>query len=291
MEQFELNVQMPKTAPVVWNYEALKAELTAALADYHNRIYTEDTVADAKTDRAKLNKLKKALSDERIERKKEFNKPFEAFEEQIKELCGIIDSVTSGIDTQLDTYEQKRIAEKKAEIKTMFDELSSQFDSLSFITLDKIYNPKWENKSVNNKAIALEITSKFEQAGKDLEIISKLPSYAFEATEVYKKTLDISKAIAEGENMARIAEAKKQAEIEAQRRTEEARIRAEEEARRRAEAEALLDKATDVTIAPAAEPEPVKVFVQRFECQLTLEQASALAQFCKDNGIRLIKID
>ena len=292
MEQFELNVQMPKTAPVVWNYDTLKEELTAALADYQNRIYTEDTVAEAKTDRAKLNKLKKALSDERIERKKEFNKPFEAFEEQIKELCGIIDSVTSGIDTQLDTYEQKRIAEKKAEIKTMFDELSSQFDSLSFITLDKIYNPKWENKSVNNKAIALEIASKFEQAGKDLEIISKLPSYAFEATEVYKKTLDISKAIAEGENMARIAEAKKQAEAEAQRRAEEARLRAEEEAYRKAkEAEALLDKATDVTISPTAEPEPVKVFVQRFECQLTIEQASALAQFCKDNGIRLIKID
>ena len=88
---------MPKTAPVVWNYDTLKEELTAALADYQNRIYTEDTVAEAKTDRAKLNKLKKALSDERIERKKEFNKPFEAFEEQIKELCGIIDSVTSGL--------------------------------------------------------------------------------------------------------------------------------------------------------------------------------------------------
>ena len=292
MEQFELNVQMPKTAPVVWNYETLKEELTAALADYQNRIYTEDTVAEAKTDRAKLNKLKKALSDERIERKKEFNKPFEAFEEQIKELCGIIDSVTSGIDTQLDTYEQKRITEKKAEIKTMFDELSSQFDSLSFITLDKIYNPKWENKSVNNKAIALEIASKFEQAGKDLEIISKLPSYAFEATEVYKKTLDISKAIAEGENMARIAEAKKQAEAEAQRRAEEARIRAEEEARRRAEAEALMSKATEVNLAPAAaEPTPVEpTYEFAFKVKITKSQAIELKDFCTAHGIELQRI-
>ena len=88
---FELKVQAPQNAPVIWNYDELKVNLTTALADYQNRVYTEDTIAEAKEDSAKLNKLKKAISDERISRKKEYMKPFETFEDQAKELCELID--------------------------------------------------------------------------------------------------------------------------------------------------------------------------------------------------------
>ena len=99
---FELKIQAPKNKPVVWNYEQLRADLTTALKDYESRVYTEDTIAEAKEDRAKLNKLKKAINDERIAREKEYMQPFNEFKSQAKELCEMIDTASSGIGEQLE---------------------------------------------------------------------------------------------------------------------------------------------------------------------------------------------
>ena len=53
---------------ITWNYDELKAELAEKVQKYETMVYTEDQVKDAKADRANLNKLKKALNDERIRR-------------------------------------------------------------------------------------------------------------------------------------------------------------------------------------------------------------------------------
>ena len=281
----ELKVNAPKPQPVVINYDELKAGLTTALADYKGKTYDESMLAEAKADTANLNKLKKALNDERIFRKKEFEAPFKVFEDQVKELCGMIDEATSGIKAQLDIYEQKRIEEKRTAIRELFSEIAAEYD-IDFITLEKIYNPKWENKTATDKTIATEITAVFEKAVKDLEIISKMPNFSFEAKEVYKRTLDLNQAIAEGKRMSDIAEAKKQAEIEAQRR-------AEEEAKHRAEAEALMDKATEVApevAEPTPEPVTEPTYEVAFKCKVTRSQAIALKDFCTKNGITLINI-
>lgn len=286
MANLELKIKAPQTQPVVFNYEELHTALEMKLADYKDRVYDETMIAEAKSDTANLNKLKKTLSDERISRKKDYMKPFEKFEEQIKELCGMIDEATSGIKAQLDEYEQKRVEEKRTAIRELFSEIAAEYDCLDFITLEKVYNQKWENKTATDKTIATEITAVFEKAVNDLEIISKMPNYSFEAKEAYKASLDLNKALAEGERMAQIAEAKKQAEIEAQRR-------AEEEAKRRAEAEALMSKASEVEVAPViAEPIPEAepTFEVAFKVRITKQQARELADFCTAHGITLHKI-
>ena len=246
---FELKVQAPKNKPVVFNYEELKGELTTALAEYESRVYTEDTISLAKEDRAKLNKLKKAISDERIARKKEYMKPFETFENQAKELCDLIDTASSSIASQIDAFDEKRIAEKHDHIQKIFDEVISNYD-LPFITLEKIYNDKWDNKSVTDKAIATEITDICEKAIKDLEVIAKMPNYSFEAAESYKESLDLNKALEEGEKIAEITSKKNQAT-------------ANDEGER---------------------------FEACFKCKLTVTQAKALKQFCDDNGIVLVRV-
>lgn len=294
MANLEVKIKAPQTQPVVWNFEELHTALEMKLADYKERVYDETMIAEAKSDTANLNKLKKALSDERISRKKDFMKPFETFEEQVKELCGMIDEATSGIKAQLDEYEQKRIEEKRTAIRELFSEIASEYDALDFITLDKIFNDKWLNKTTTDKAIATEITEAFEKATRDLEVIAQMPNFSFEAKEVYKRTLDLNQAIAEGKRMSDIAEAKKQAEIEAQRRAEEARLRAEEEARRKADEEKAASFGLTPKVAePTPEPAPVvteKVYDLTFKCSITMPQAISLKQFCDENGIKLIRI-
>ena len=61
-------VQMIISAPgeqplpaVAWNYEEVKAEVEASLAQYKDRAYTPETIGGAKADRAALNKLADVL--------------------------------------------------------------------------------------------------------------------------------------------------------------------------------------------------------------------------------------
>ena len=251
---FELKVQAPKNKPVIWNYQELRADLETALADYQSRVYTEDMLTEAKEDRAKLNKLKKAINDERIAREKEYMQPFNEFKAQAKELCDLIDTASSGISEQLDSFEEKRVAEKMETIRTTFNEVASLYP-INFIRLEMILNDKWLNKGTSDKAIAKEITEVFEKALKDLDVIRKMPKYAFEAEEAYKVCLDLNKALEEGE---------KNAEIEAKKRQETASTQYE-----------------------AVGEEKIEV---AFKCEITRTQAKALAEFCKDNGIRLIKL-
>lgn len=53
---------------IEFNYEQLKAELTEKVSLYETMVYTDDQIKQAKADKANLNKLKKALNDERIRR-------------------------------------------------------------------------------------------------------------------------------------------------------------------------------------------------------------------------------
>ena len=248
---FEIKIKVPTPQPVIFNYEELRADLTTALKDYENRVYTEDTIAEAKEDRAKLNKLKKAINDERIAREKEYMQPFNEFKAQAKELCDMIDTASSGIGEQLESFEQKRIDEKTSHIQSLFDDVASNYD-LPFITLDKIMSEKWLNKSTSDKAIVEEITERFEKAIKDLEVIRKMPSYSFEAEESYKTCLDLNKALEEGEKISEIQQKKNQ-EVKATADTEEK-------------------------------------FEAKFKCLLTIDQAKALKKFCIENGIKLEQI-
>ncbi len=248
---FELKVQAPQNKPVVWNYDELKENLTTALADYQNRIYTEDTIAEAKEDRAKLNKLKKAINDERIAREKEYMQPFAEFKAQAKELCDMIDTASSGIGEQLEGFEQKRVDEKKARIKSIFDEIISVYP-INFLTLDKIFDDSWLNKTTSEKTIAADIALKCEKIVNDLDIIKRLSKHPYEAEHAYKEFLDLNKALDEGERMAQV--------------------------------QAEKNKAVSESV------ETEKIIEVCFKAKVTRQQAQALKDFCTENKILLEQI-
>lgn len=90
-----------------FNYEELKAELISKVSFYETLVYTDDQIKDAKADKANLNKLKKALNDERIRKEKEYMQPFNVFKAQINEIIGIIDKPIAVIDEQVKAYDEK----------------------------------------------------------------------------------------------------------------------------------------------------------------------------------------
>ena len=265
-----------------FNYEELKAELTDKVKFYESLAYTDDQIKDAKADRATLNKLKKTLNDERIRREKEYMQPFNEFKAQVNEIIGIIDKPIAVIDKQVKEFEDQKKANKQNAIEELFATIGFQ----NFVTLEKIWDPKWLNASVSMKSIEEQMRARMYQIGDDVYTLSQLPEFGFEATEVFKQTLDINKAISEAKRMSEIAKAK--ADAEAKKKAAEESRKAEEERK----AKEIKEEQTVPHEQAVTPQEPVQSadstqerMVVRFEVLLTTEDAYALKEFFKSRSI------
>lgn len=202
-------------APMTFNYEELKQELLQKVSVYETMVYTEDQVKLAKADRASLNRLKKALNDERIRREKEYMEPFNQFKAQISEIISIIDKPVGLIDKQVKEYEEQQKQAKLQQIQDFFDKCN-----FHEIKLEQIMDPKWLNASVSMKSIQEAIEAKGEQIISDLAVVRDLPFYAFEAEQMYLHTLDLARAVSEAHRLQAMAEKKAAFEAEKAKKAE-----------------------------------------------------------------------
>lgn len=193
---------------IEWNHEEIKNEVAEKVKHYANLVYTDNQIKEAKSDRATLNKFVKALEDKRKEIKKQCLEPYEKFEAQMKEIIAIVNEPIAMIDNQVKEYEEVKKSEKLANIQAYFDEKNTY----DFLKLDEIMNHKWLNASVSMKSIQEAIDERLLVIAKDIATLSTLPEFGFEATEVYKTTLDVNKAISEAKRMSDIAKAKAEAQ-------------------------------------------------------------------------------
>lgn len=257
---------------ISWNYDEIKKEVAEKVSFYADLVYTDDQIKTAKEDRAKLRKFVDALETKRKEIKKQCLAPYEAFEAQMKEIVSIVNKPIMMIDGQVKEYEENKKAEKLEAIKEYFNSfpLIGGFESLKF---EQIFDPKWLNASVSMKSIEEAISNKLEQIVTDLATLAEMPQFSFEATEVYKDTLDISKAISEGRRLSEIQKKKE----EAQQRMNEAMSKVGEAAKTAAEG---LKKALDATRELQSEKQWVS-----FSALLSTEDAIALKEFFNGRNI------
>ena len=214
-------------------------------------------------------------------------KPFNQFKSQINELIAIVDKPIAVIDERIAAYNDEQKAQKKKAIEELFASIGFQ----SFVTLDKIQDPKWLNASVSMKSIEEQMRSRMYEIGDDVLTLHNLPEFGFEATEVYKQTLDINKAIKEAQRMAEITKAK--AEAEAKKKAAEESRKAEEERKaKEIKEEQRVIVQTEPHEQAVTPQEPVQSadstqerMVVRFEVLLTTEDAYALKEFFKSRSI------
>ena len=286
----ELNVKevvLPKK--IDWNYEELKAEITEKAKIYETMVYTDDQIKLAKSDKAKLNHLKKALNDERIAREREYMKPFNEFKTQINEIISIIDKPVSIIDKQVKEYDQIKKQEKANKCLELFEELNQDYNWLDY---NKISNPKWTNATFTLNKVQEEIEEKLKKIANDLNTLSSLEAFSFEAIEEYKISLDVGKAIAEGQRLVTIQKrkeeqerAKAEAEVRAQEekpKTEEIGFKTEE----KVENEDVKTK-NEINSQPDSQPDPEPINAQwvSFSAKLTIDQAKELKEFFDNRNI------
>ena len=276
----ELKVNEYKLPEAIsFNFEELKTQIAAKTEQYTKIVYTDDNIKAAKEDRADLNRLKKALNDERLRRQREYLAPFEQFKKQIDEVIAIIDKPVQAIDVQIKQYEAIKQDEKKMKIQELFDSMLFP----DFVKLDeKIFNPKWLNATVTMKQIEDSLQETKTQIIANCQTLAGLPSYSHEAVIYYQRTLDVTGALAKVRELSEIEAAKKKMQ------EEERHLVPMPGAERLAELKA--EYPTEIPVAPD-KPEEPQMWVQ-FEALLNSTQAAALKTFFNANGIdyRPIKV-
>lgn len=196
-------------------------------------VFTAESQPEAKRTVASLRKLKKAMSDRRIEIKKTFMAPYTNFEAQVKELDKLIDEPIDFISGQIEEFERRRVEAKKAMICEIYTGIMTEHGTvMEYLPLDRIYDSRWENSTTTQKAITEAITAHVEHVEKDLDTIRAMESeFEDKGLAKYRATLELSDAI------TAMNQYQKQKEEILRRQAEEEQRKAEEEARRAAEEE------------------------------------------------------
>lgn len=223
-----------------WNKEEVTAQLDAIAAKYTATvIQTADDYKAAKKDRTALNKLSKALSDRRIEVKKAVMEPYDIFEGELNEAMKSVKKTVSSIDEGIKKYEKAEKDDKRARIEKAFEShiypYVDGFDvqEISWLTLDRIFNPKWLNSSYKMTQIDNDLTGIICKIEEDVKMILDLetePDIRTAALDEYKRTLDASRAIQLNsrllkESNLRKEEARRREEAEKERQAQEERQR------------------------------------------------------------------
>lgn len=259
---------------IEWNYDELKAELVKKLEDYKGLVYTEEQIKEAKADRAKLNALATAIDDKRKQIKKQCLQPYEVFEAQIKDLLAVIKEPVALIDSQIKGYEEEKKQKKLEEVKALFERVKDAAgEELEFVSFEQIFEDKFLNASLSLKMVETVIGNKFNSIKHDIKTIAELKEYSFEATEVYKETLNLNEALEKAKYMVDIAEKKK----------------AEEERKEQEKKEEVKEITPDMQDVKESATD-VKREWTAFEAYLSTEEAKMLAAWLKLNNIKIRRI-
>lgn len=307
-----------------WNKEQIKEAVVSITEQYRGLAYTEEQLQEAKADRAKLNAMKKDISDRRIQVKNALLEPYNVFEAEVNEVVALIDEPIAMIDEQIVAYEERTKEEKKQTLEKFFTE--NRADLPELITFDKIFNPKWLNKTSSLSSCKKEIKKAIEDIKAELSAIHSSLSgkYSVYAEEFYlKREMNLSRALSEAN---RIQEMDKKAEEEEQKRAkieEEAKIQRELEAQQAREhrnspqqggltveheqfttcdeKDALNRKirnSTDMPISQKTEehiqqqiPTEEKIYKSAFMVRATKAKLMMLRDYMVQNGIEFSKIE
>ena len=271
---------LPKV--IEFNHEELKKFLIEKTSKYNSLVVTEDNIKSAKEDKAKLNKFRTAIENERKRIKKQCLQPYEEFERKCKEIVALIDKPIISIDTQIKAFDDVEKENKYKALQNYFNDNVKELADI--VELDEIINPKWANKGERLLDLTQEIYDKLDKIRQDLKVIGDLKSpYESQMKDIYLKTFDVSKALAEQSRLEeqdrKLAEIKKKQEAESiqhQPQVEEEPIRT------------LAEPVTSIK-AESNEITPVKterIVSGIFKVTAEPSKIKALAAFMRENQIK-----
>lgn len=288
MLEFEIQTDLTVIPESIdFNFEELKVEISNRCEYYNNLVVTEDGIKEAKSDKAKLNKLIKAIEDKRKEVKAECLKPYTDFEVRCKEIVKLIAQPVNAIDSQIKAYDDKRIEEKRKTITEAFNDICD----VDYISLDDVLNPKWKNATMKTETIISEISEKIVAIKSDIQTLEMSfgeEPFFMAVKQSYCKSFDLSATLRYANELKELEEQRRQqiATEEERKKQEQTPIKQETEINQ----EQINPVAQDTVAHQQVQSESVKYYKGRFEVKGTREQIIALRNFMTENQIEFCTI-
>ena len=195
MDGLELTVVNKTVGILETNIEQLEVYVRNKLQEYTPENYIGN-IDDAKKDRAELNNSKKFLTQKRIEIVKELMKPYEDFENRCKKLEKLIDTASSKLDEIVKAREESEKETKKNLLMGIWK--AKNFD---LFPLEKVFNPKWLNKTFKKSDIEKEMDAIIEKTYSDLKIIEKYSEDAETLKALYLEDLNLEEVFSRAEEL------------------------------------------------------------------------------------------
>ena len=244
MNELMIIVEEMRFPNIKWNKEELKAQISEFREGYADAIIQNDEdYKAAKKDRAEINAVLKKISDQRIQVKKAVMKPYEVFEKELKDAQSDLEDIQKKIASTIKEYEDEQSEKKLNWIKDVFSRAIEGKD-MDFLTLERIFDKKWMNKSSKEEDIEKAITARVETIHNNLLWIAEEEDSTIKATarRQYEETLEF------GAIVRLVADIKRRKEEE-DKKAQEARDES-----RQNDLEALRNRLNSPNETPSAPP-------------------------------------
>lgn len=198
MEELQVKVEQ-QPGLIKCNFKEIKEALQVQMTAYKELQITEENIPERKKDLATLRKIRTAVDDERKRIKKEFSKPYDEFEKEVKDVLSVIDEPIGMIDGKLKEFDAKRIAEKQSHLKELYDANIGGY--AEYLPFEFVATSKWNNATYSDKDIIYDISMAVAKVHSDIDVIRSLSSeIEEECLSAYKKAGNDLKAAIQKNN-------------------------------------------------------------------------------------------
>lgn len=188
----ELTIK-PKYSPgiVEMDFDGLEKQCTEMVGKYASLVIDESQVKEVKKDLAMLRKKKKEVNDQKIAVKKDYMKPFTAFEAGCKNLMAIIDGSISNLDEQVKRYEAEQ---KELKLEAMKEYWKK--NGISDIAFELVFDERLLLVSVKEKEWMDHFDYQVIKHKSDMEIIDGIDDDRKQAfiKQDYLKTFNLAES-------------------------------------------------------------------------------------------------
>lgn len=269
----EIQARIKSVGEIESNMKEVKGYVEKLNNYYKNVFFTEETIQQAKEEKAKVNKFKAQVADYRKNIITEYNKPIKTFDDTAKETEKLLAETYNTINKQVASYEDEQKRKKEQQIKDYFEEYKIA-NNIDFVT--------YEQAKIN-VTLTASIKSLKEQAKlfideiiDDLKLI-ETQECKDEILVEYKQNLNVSKSIQDVANRHRLLEEEKK-------RKEQHKEQLVQQMSEEADRAIREDNQPQVLKAPKVEGKNEEILILKFTVRGTRMKLKELKKFLEDGG-------
>jgi hypothetical protein len=187
-------IEVVQGSVVFGGYEELKRQASDLAMNIKTVEVTEDNVKISKKLLATVNKRLKELEDKRISIKKTMLEPYQEFEDQVKEIVGIVKDADAIVREQVKALEEQERIQKEQVLWDIWNKRIVQYSFKDIVQFMDFAKPKHMNKSTTLDAVEKEMVVFLEKVESDLQVLKGLDNVQ-DHINAYLNTFDLGQAM------------------------------------------------------------------------------------------------